>query len=512
MAPLFPAEAGLSPRVRGNRDTGRARRPGRGSIPACAGEPRPPSRGSRPRRVYPRVCGGTALRRLPLPRHEGLSPRVRGNHRCGRILPRRRRSIPACAGEPRPLRTRRRDSRVYPRVCGGTAREYEDVQGFPGLSPRVRGNHALPAREDEGRGSIPACAGEPRPPPSARCGARVYPRVCGGTSVAEIRGVLGRGLSPRVRGNLPDLPGRVLAERSIPACAGEPYHRAARAIGLEVYPRVCGGTALARSRAGRGRGLSPRVRGNPAHHPAAEHRPGSIPACAGEPRVPIRAAAGLRSIPACAGEPARPSCAGASRRVYPRVCGGTPDPAQYVPRQAGLSPRVRGNQVQPSLSGRALGSIPACAGEPPPSCPRACPSRVYPRVCGGTYGPSGTAALHPGLSPRVRGNPRQPRQRDRRHRSIPACAGEPARRASRVRPPRPCPVYPRVCGGTARRQPAVSRLLGLSPRVRGNPSRSRPARRRSRSIPACAGEPARPTGCAPTSKVYPRVCGGTSSL
>ena len=79
-------------------------------------------------------------------------------------------------------------------------------------------------------------------------------------------------------------------------------------------------------------------------------------------------------------------------RVYPRVCGGTC-------HRPGLSPRVRGNRsVVPDM-----GSIPACAGEPPTT-----PIRRSIPACAGEPG------------------------------SIPACAGEPRCRE----------VYPRVCGGT----------------------------------------------------------------
>ena len=71
---------------------------------------------------------------------------------------------------------------------------------------------------------------------------RVYPRVCGGTVYAQTLDIEGRGLSPRVRGNLGLGHVALGDEGSIPACAGEP------AFGLEsvgqqrVYPRVCGGT------------------------------------------------------------------------------------------------------------------------------------------------------------------------------------------------------------------------------------------------------------------------------
>ena len=70
------------------------------------------------------------------------------------------------------------------------------------------------------------------------------------------------GLSPRVRGNqITHPPGRV-AERSIPACAGEPRSGAGPGSRPRVYPRVCGGTEMLSGLRKRYAGLSPRVRGN----------------------------------------------------------------------------------------------------------------------------------------------------------------------------------------------------------------------------------------------------------
>ena len=71
-------------------------------------------------------------------------------------------------------------------------------------------------------GSIPACAGEPCTHPNYRPAERVYPRVCGGTSIRAVACVTDVGLSPRVRGNPPYLGGTLGTEGSIPACAGEP--------------------------------------------------------------------------------------------------------------------------------------------------------------------------------------------------------------------------------------------------------------------------------------------------
>ena len=147
-----------------------------------------------------------------------------------------------------------------------------------------------------------------------------------------------------------------------------------------------------------------------------------------------------RSIPACTGEP--------RRRV-----GGTDStwPGRWI--QAGLSPRVRGNQMKtcphcggaipaclPSrpLDSARYRSIPACTGEPGEP-----DRRVYPRV----------PLAGSGLSPRVRG---ESRYRDR-----------------------PGPVYPRVRGNLGRR----CQNAGFNGSSTGEPTP------RLRSIPACTGEP-----------------------
>ena len=376
--------AGLSPRVRGNLGHGLVVADGLGSIPACAGEPsaRPARRGSTG--VYPRVCGGTNRARVSACATSGLSPRVRGNPpgRAGerRLLG----SIPACAGEPRSARRRPGGSWVYPRVCGGTSTSAAKGLAEPGLSPRVRGNRKKVLTWCNAPGSIPACAGEPRWPAGAGTSTAVYPRVCGGTAGWPAAAASSQGLSPRVRGNRDRLRDDGLRTGSIPACAGEPHGNCLHYRRERVYPRVCGGTRSPHIDSIHGAGLSPRVRGNHDGQPDGRFRPGSIPACAGEPS-----------------STARPWPKSA---VYPRVCGGTA-PRKAVPVEAGgLSPRVRGNPATVSGQQVLRGSIPACAGEPrwepwPASGPR-----VYPRVCGGTECIDCSNPVDSGLSPRVRGN------------------------------------------------------------------------------------------------------------
>ena len=167
---------------------------------------------------------------------------------------------------------------------------------------------------------------------------------------------------------------------------------------------------------------------------------------------------------------------------------------------------MRGNLRTASLTLYGHGSIPACAGEPPPCSAITVCSSVYPRVCGGTVPKLLVPPKTLGLSPRVRGNPVKARRIRRIVGSIPACAGEP--RASPTSSTRPT-VYPRVCGGTRRRRRRRVLPLGLSPRVRGNQMYRRCHRCRSRSIPACAGEPLGASVTTYSFRVYPRVCGGT---
>ena len=178
------------------------------------------------------------------PEAEGLSPRVRGNPADSLHAADTGRSIPACAGEPLIQQLNHLILRVYPRVCGGTTDLAVAAPSGLGLSPRVRGN---PGGHNLGGGcrrSIPACAGEPFPPPSAAVPLPVYPRVCGGTRAGSLLAGNNCGLSPRVRGNRVS---HVTGSRrlgSIPACAGEPAPFQVGTRRNAVYPRVCGGTQI----------------------------------------------------------------------------------------------------------------------------------------------------------------------------------------------------------------------------------------------------------------------------
>ena len=132
-----------------------------------------------------------------------------------------------------------------------------------------------------------------------------------------------------------------------------------------VYPRVYGETPNYGAANLSIQGLSPRVRGNRLQRQRSH---------------PLR-----RSIPACTGKPTCHSRRRPSAGVYPRVYGETPPAEFIIATAAGLSPRVRGNQMVTQSARRSAGSIPACTGKPSGQHRRENRSQVYPRVYGETH-------------------------------------------------------------------------------------------------------------------------------
>ena len=236
---------------------------------------------------------------------------------------------------------------------------------------------------------------------------------------------------------------------------------------------------------------------------------GLSPPVRGNHDQPVAHVANLRSIPACAGEPVSNLAIRPSRKVYPRLCGGTVQIDRLAGLIPGLSPPVRGNLIPVMRWIASTRSIPACAGEPPLAGAELGRGGVYPRLCGGTYAVPELLEKLRGLSPPVRGNPLCRPLFPPKTRSIPACAGEPSRGYAAAGGGG---VYPRLCGGT--RPPCIGRCdgYGLSPPVRGNLRYRGGGGAGVGSIPACAGEPAPGPGPGVVGGVYPRLCGGTRRI
>ena len=234
------------------------------------------------------MCGGSRAGSMDAVPPEGLSPRVRGK----RVFVCRHdsadRSIPACAGEANFQADDLKKAKVYPRVCGGSTMRRAPWQWTQGLSPRVRGKRRGVAVTARVGGSIPACAGEARFRPPAQPEWAVYPRVCGGSGFTPMTSPRPRGLSPRVRGKPTSPASPVQRPRSIPACAGEALGARVQEWAIAVYPRVCGGSAYVSFNDADTSGLSPRVRGKPGKGRGQQPMTRSIPACAGEAKTDSR--------------------------------------------------------------------------------------------------------------------------------------------------------------------------------------------------------------------------------
>ena len=295
---------------------------------------------------------------------------------------------------------------------------------------------------------------------------RVHPRVCGETRCPLKLPGLTRGPSPRVRGNPSRWRGRCGKRGSIPACAGKPTRLRQPDSGDRVHPRVCGETPPSDDAHRSNLGPSPRVRGNPMQRVSGPSSCGSIPACAGKPRICSVVVSGMR--------------------VHPRVCGETQGKVSPRFRLTGPSPRVRGNRRRPLHHRPHAGSIPACAGKPRRPRGRIGAPRVHPRVCGETVPSSARTNSPRGPSPRVRGNLDCGFRARGADGSIPACAGKPPTRPDTSRRSW---VHPRVCGETRLSWSGPASAAGPSPRVRGNLRHRLAARACVGSIPACAGKP-----------------------
>ena len=213
-----------------------------------------------------------------------------------------------------------------------------------------------------------------------------------------------------------------------------------------------------------------------------------------------------RSIPAWAGQPRRHLSVPRQSAVYPRVGGATKALRETKKAPMGLSPRGRGNQGVAGDEESAHGSIPAWAGQPGWEYVVHVPGEVYPRVGGATIVHPASWRTVVGLSPRGRGNLTRSLKAVTTSRSIPAWAGQPFT-AERINDT--IRVYPRVGGATTPTNPLGGTVLGLSPRGRGNPGHVQHNQATGGSIPAWAGQPSLLMGICPILKVYPRVGGAT---
>ncbi len=213
-----------------------------GPIPAHAGQPRGGGRAREGKRAYPRSRGATARRRRACRRQQGLSPLTRGNRFLLVAVALPGGPIPAHAGQPRPARRCGTALRAYPRSRGATRPAASACQAERGLSPLTRGNHRQARHHGRRRRPIPAHAGQPFSRIAPRRSTRAYPRSRGATNFPVSIALVDQGLSPLTRGNRRGA--RLMSGflGPIPAHAGQPASASPARRTSGAYPRSRGAT------------------------------------------------------------------------------------------------------------------------------------------------------------------------------------------------------------------------------------------------------------------------------
>ena len=439
--------------------------------------------------------------------------------------------------------------RDHPRGCGEKPADHRDPAALSGSSPRVRGEDSSFVIVWSPLGIIPAGAGRSSEVVAAAAAFGDHPRGCGEkpTCASGIIRVLGS--SPRVRGEGVVNHGSVSSLGIIPAGAGRSTSSRRATPRFGDHPRGCGEKLRGRRGGGGLRGSSPRVRGEAHLHRSAEGGVGIIPAGAGRSRgrpIPHKrgrdhprgcgektsaSAASRRpmgSSPRVRGEGLRRCAlmplpgiipAGAGRRLWqpfrppflwdhPRGCGEKPSSVTTIGKQAGSSPRVRGEAPLPKVARCLSGIIPAGAGRSKKTTSWWWCARDHPRGCGEKCRRRCRRAPTLGSSPRVRGEAGfRPGGQPGRG-IIPAGAG---RRKRPSCPPSALRDHPRGCGEKLRMSAWAEAEAGSSPRVRGEGPPRLPSLQGRGIIPAGAGRSGfvvhvrRPFGD------HPRGCGEKAS-
>ncbi len=156
---LHPGCGGSSPRVRGTASTQSVPRLQGRFIPACAGNGSLRPTYWPATSVHPRVCGERVSPAAAETIRSGSSPRVRGTGVDGDRMTAVTRFIPACAGNGFDVNVIGLTTSVHPRVCGERGVSAEELVLENGSSPRVRGTADHRPRGVRRRRFIPACAG-----------------------------------------------------------------------------------------------------------------------------------------------------------------------------------------------------------------------------------------------------------------------------------------------------------------------------------------------------------------
>ncbi len=174
-----PQAIGSSPRLRGTRPSARARLQHQRFIPAPAGNAPVRYARARPAPVHPRACGERQAAILRLEVLGGSSPRLRGTPYWRQSGQSGERFIPAPAGNATNSSRDIARAPVHPRACGERVPVPGAAVPVSGSSPRLRGTRLPCQSPQKRRRFIPAPAGNAKPRRRSYGSAPVHPRACG---------------------------------------------------------------------------------------------------------------------------------------------------------------------------------------------------------------------------------------------------------------------------------------------------------------------------------------------
>ena len=213
--------------------------------------------------------------------HYGSSPRLRGTRNGSKGSGRKRRIIPASAGNTLSTCKSVRMSPDHPRVCGEHIVSQPTCSLINGSSPRLRGTPLIAWFNAGSSRIIPASAGNTIKFIVRPSSVTDHPRVCG-EHTRNFRLCCNiNGSSPRLRGTLKNNRLKTGIERIIPASAGNTRRRAVSSAARTDHPRVCGEHLCYQLVEHNDGGSSPRLRGTLAPDGISNTQARIIPASAG---------------------------------------------------------------------------------------------------------------------------------------------------------------------------------------------------------------------------------------
>ncbi len=374
---------GLSPWVRGTHHYVVTHERDARFIPVGAGNSFTLHHRSPMRTVYPRGCGELAYNLAGGYFHIGLSPWVRGTRQTKLFLGSSTRFIPVGAGNSLLSACSLALSPVYPRGCGELLNIdlFASITG--GLSPWVRGTQHLKKSQSEPCRFIPVGAGNSYSAEIKQIDVTVYPRGCGELLLNKCSLSSSGGLSPWVRGTPSNYPLYQITHRFIPVGAGNSHSISDdgyRTLGLSPWVR---GTLMPRMLKRLGFRFIPVGAGNSTDYSRPPHRwpvyprgcgelfyrfdkakelDGLSPWVRGTRRWQPCALLHVRFIPVGAGNSEQTQMNPNHLTVYPRGCGELSTTTASAKVYVGLSPWVRGTQLINPISKGRVRFIPVGAG------------------------------------------------------------------------------------------------------------------------------------------------------